>query len=502
MSNISNDMITFSSSVNPDDFAKFLKSPLWENWKNKQDHEFDYDSIKLEALKMFGPNPGLAYLTTGVTFNGVRSERVIFLRGGAIGIYLRLRSKQTKKVYVVFVRQPRNAVGNKALREIVAGMLDGATGTLASKSVAAKELKEEAGIEILASDLKLLGTGLPSPGGCDEWIDLYSVYLDADDDFIMSLIGKQTGEYGTDEQIFLEIAEVDEFKTMLLDGRCQDFKAMSAIMMLDTLIARGYDDKPTRDLNPTETTGTEAAELAALETPHPPLPPSFASPVATLPASFASPVAALPGSFASPALARAMSGLGPSASGGGLAPSASGLSNFAPPLPRTSSVVPAPLGRTSSLAPSLTRSMTTGIGGLGATSSVSDALPHLEEDHDDHGDLVKEGLGHFRASENLTQTDKDMILRCPLHAQPRINPGGLWYAPNDMGYSTYSPPCNGCKDGQAESHLWMSGFGHDPHEQSPGGLAPTASGGGLAPTASGGGLAPTASGGLSSSSSV
>jgi 8-oxo-dGTP pyrophosphatase MutT (NUDIX family) len=168
-------------------------------------------------------------------------------------VLVRLRSKQKdeqpEKIYVVYVRQPRNGVGKRDLAEIIAGMLDGATGTLASRGVAAKELKEEGGFEILAEDLRVLGTGLPSPGGCDEWLDLYSVFLDADDEFIQSLIGKKTGELGSDEQITMCVTEVEEFKTMLLDGRCPDMKAMSAMWLLDTLIARGYEDKPSRDLS-------------------------------------------------------------------------------------------------------------------------------------------------------------------------------------------------------------------------------------------------------------
>lgn len=48
---------------------------------------------------------------------------------------------------------------------------------------------------------------------------------------------------------------------------------------------------------------------------------------------------------------------------------------------------------------------------------------------------------------------------CELHGPMRG--GGLWYAPNSSGYSTFSPPCNGCADGQRDSAagLWMSGFG-------------------------------------------
>ena len=245
----SDDIISCGIGVNTDHFVKVLASPQFNNWKSKQDPAFIYHSIVVDAITMFGSNPGLIHITTDVTFNGLRGKRVVFIRGGAIGVYARLRSKQTGKIYVVYIRQPRNGVGKRDLAEIIAGMLDGNTGTLASKGVAANEIKEEGGFEILADDLKLLGTGIPSPGGCDEWIDLYSVFLDANDDFIKSLIGKQTGELGSDEQITMCIAEVDEFKTMLLDGRCKDFKAMSAMWLLDTLISRGYEDKPSRELS-------------------------------------------------------------------------------------------------------------------------------------------------------------------------------------------------------------------------------------------------------------
>jgi ADP-sugar diphosphatase len=244
----SNDIVTPSSAVPADVFAKVLACPQFNDWKSKQSPAFTYHSVVIDKVTMFGPNPGLIYITTDVTFNGLRSSRAVFIRGGAIGIYFRFRSKQTGKLYSLYVRQPRNAVGDPALAELVAGMLDGASGTLKSNGVAAKEIKEETGIEIQKSDLVWLGRMLPSAGGCDEWLDLYSVFLEADDDYIMALIGKHTGELGSDEQITLGIAEVEEFKSMLLDGRCQDAKAMSAIMLLDAKIARGYDDQPSRSL--------------------------------------------------------------------------------------------------------------------------------------------------------------------------------------------------------------------------------------------------------------
>jgi ADP-sugar diphosphatase len=248
---IDSSILSFGPGVTQDNFDKVIACPQFKTWVAKQDPAFIYHNINIDHVTMFGPRPGLIHITTDVTFNGMRSKRVIFMRGGAIGVLFKLTSKQTRKTYVIYVRQPRNAVGSRDLIEIVAGMLDGATGTLAANGIAAKEIKEETGIEILKDDLILLGTGLPSPGGCDEWIDLYLVHLTANDSFIQGLIGKQTGELGSDEQITLGIAEYNDFKTMLLDGRCMDFKAMSAIMMYETKLARReISDAPTRDLTP------------------------------------------------------------------------------------------------------------------------------------------------------------------------------------------------------------------------------------------------------------
>lgn len=62
---------------------------------------------------------------------------------------------------------------------------------------------------------------------------------------------------------------------------------------------------------------------------------------------------------------------------------------------------------------------------------------------------------------SLTEEEIKKIKVCPLHSQPYMNPGGIWYAPNSFGYSTYSPGCNGCVHGERDiaAGLWMSGFG-------------------------------------------
>jgi len=152
-------------------------------------------------------------------------------------------------INIIYVRQPRVSVGVSDLIEIPAGMLDGATGTLKANGVAVKEIKEETGIDIQKDDLVLLGSGFPSAGGCDELVSLYEVNLIADDSFIQELIGKKTGELGSYEQVTVGIAEYEDFKTMILDGRCRDFKAMSAIMLSETIKFRNQT-RSSRDITP------------------------------------------------------------------------------------------------------------------------------------------------------------------------------------------------------------------------------------------------------------
>ena len=247
---ISNDIVTWSPGVNHENFMKVLTSPQFNHWRDKQDPAFIYHSVNVDAITMFGPNPGLIHITTDITFNGIRCKRVVFIRGDSVAVLLKIKSKLNGNTYVVYVRQPRVSVGVRELIEIPAGMLDGVTGTLNANGVAIKEIKEETGIDIQKDDLVLLGSGFPSAGGCDELISLYEVNLLADDSFIQELIEKKTGEIGSHEQITVGIAEYEDFKTMLVDGRCRDFKAMSAIMLSETMKFRNQTRSP-RDITPT-----------------------------------------------------------------------------------------------------------------------------------------------------------------------------------------------------------------------------------------------------------
>lgn len=91
--------------------------------------------------------------------------------------------------------------------------------------------------------------------------------------------------------------------------------------------------------------------------------------------------------------------------------------------------------------------------GLCATASGSAGLLATASDGGAGLCATASGSGAAEAEEEPRVED------CELHGPMRG--GGLWYAPNSSGYSTTSPPCNGCADGQRDhaAGLWMSGFG-------------------------------------------
>ena len=107
---ISNDIVTYSPGVNQENFMKVLTSPQFNDWKDKQDPAFTYHSINVDVITMFGPNPGLIHITTDSTFNGIRSKRVVFIRGGAVAVLLKIKSKLNGNTYVILLYLGRNAV--------------------------------------------------------------------------------------------------------------------------------------------------------------------------------------------------------------------------------------------------------------------------------------------------------------------------------------------------------------------------------------------------------
>ena len=224
--------VTYASGISPAEFRQVLQSQLFEDFKNAQHPSFTYHAIHVEAVTFFGREPGLIYLSADVSHRGRRIKRAIFLRGKSVGVLLILTLAGEE--YVVVTQQPRHAAGLAASMEIPAGVMDEE-----SQYVALKEVREETGIELALNNLSYLGQCYLSPGTCDEKLDLYVAKVRVNKKYLQSLLHKQVpGE--SDEQITVEVYRYDKFKIMLMSGACLDVKAMAAILLYETKLARGH----------------------------------------------------------------------------------------------------------------------------------------------------------------------------------------------------------------------------------------------------------------------
>lgn len=229
--------------LSPAVLEKAVASVPFQEWASTIDKELTVSSLKIQSVDMFGERVGFVKFVAAAAFHGKPVPGIVFMRGGAVAVLVVLRCEG--KEWAVCTRQPRLPIGASAFLEIPAGMLDG-SGHFSG--VAAKEMKEETGIEI--TDDKLVdmtgivyGSGAgtsgtrgmyPSVGGCDEFIRLLYYSADVEPSFLKELQGKATGCITEDEQITLDLIPLDE-----LWMRTPDAKTLCALFLHDKLKASG-----------------------------------------------------------------------------------------------------------------------------------------------------------------------------------------------------------------------------------------------------------------------
>lgn len=241
------------------DLAKdeLLSFPAFKTWlstlqkslKLQQDpshpfHETPYmlHSIQIQSHDRFGGGR-LGFLKLKAEITNEKGERLpgsVFLRGGSVAMLLILSPQdatETDSDHVILTVQPRIAAGSLGFVELPAGMLDD-SGTFSG--AAAKEIREETGLEIAESELinmsqltyeaslpvqrskedYLQQAIYPSPGGSDEFIPLFLAQKKMKKDEIDGLKGKLTGLRGSGEKITLQICRLDElWKVAARDGK-------------------------------------------------------------------------------------------------------------------------------------------------------------------------------------------------------------------------------------------------------------------------------------------
>lgn len=209
----------------------------------RQEKRFSVEKILIQSVDMFGPKVGFVKLNATVRIEGKQVPGIAFMRGGSVGVLVVLRHRDSngkESMSTLVVRQPRVPVACGDIVEIPAGMLDG-DGNFAG--VAAKELKEETGLEINVSELVDMTElvfrdsypGMyPTCGGSDEFNRLYVYQKDVTAEEVESMNGRLTGVAEEGERIKVQILPLDQ-----LWRQTADAKALAALCLYNKLSAQG-----------------------------------------------------------------------------------------------------------------------------------------------------------------------------------------------------------------------------------------------------------------------
>eukprot|EP01086_Lenisia_limosa_P003552 TRINITY_DN18134_c0_g1_i1.p1 TRINITY_DN18134_c0_g1~~TRINITY_DN18134_c0_g1_i1.p1 ORF type:complete len:283 (-),score=102.74 TRINITY_DN18134_c0_g1_i1:68-916(-) len=217
-----------------------LESSLFKNWMaDMESSTLTVKNIDIQCIDMFGPRVGFLKIKCDVFDTaGKRVPGICFLRGGAVGVLPVLHCNGEQ--YTLLTTQPRVPIGASQFPEIPAGMID-AEHHFAG--VAAKEMKEETGLVMEASemiDLTHMAYGdkykgmYPSAGGCDEFLRLYLWEKDVDQSLIDDLHGKDTGAENENENIILRVIKLED-----LWREAPESKALACLALGGQLSASG-----------------------------------------------------------------------------------------------------------------------------------------------------------------------------------------------------------------------------------------------------------------------
>ncbi|KAI1436403.1 hypothetical protein GGR50DRAFT_686446 [Xylaria sp. CBS 124048] len=228
-------------------------------------------SITIQSYDLFGgKRVGFLKLQAKVTNStGESLPGAVFLRGPAVAMLIILipddvvvapasGAYHDEERYVLLTIQPRIPAGSLAFAELPAGMVDDDNNESEARfaGTAAREIHEELGIEIPASELICLsdlasGAGsdasqeveeerlpsaiYPSVGGCDEYIPIYMHERRVPRDTLAAWTGKLTGLRDHGEKITLKLVPM---RDLWREGR-RDAKALAALALWEALKREG-----------------------------------------------------------------------------------------------------------------------------------------------------------------------------------------------------------------------------------------------------------------------
>jgi 8-oxo-dGTP pyrophosphatase MutT (NUDIX family) len=213
-------------------------------------------SIDVQAVDFFGGDRiGFVKLKAEITNDqGEKLPGSVFLRGPSVALLVTLQPDDAPmgsedEKHVLLAVQARIPAGSLALPELPAGMVDD-SGTFTG--AAAKELKEETGLEVPEDQLvdltslaledveeqsgeKLAKGFYPSPGGSDEFVPIMLYQARVPRDTLQSWQGKLTGLRDHGEKIKLKLIPLRD----LWKEGARDAKALSAYALYTSLLREG-----------------------------------------------------------------------------------------------------------------------------------------------------------------------------------------------------------------------------------------------------------------------
>ncbi|RMZ78688.1 hypothetical protein DV738_g3708, partial [Chaetothyriales sp. CBS 135597] len=188
-------------------------------------------SITIQAVDFFPPTPatapkpriGFLKLQADIAKNDASRESLpgaVFMRGGSVAVLVILTPAPASE-------EPRIATGSLAFVELPAGMIDAEDGSFTG--AAAREIREETGLEIRQDDDELLDLTN------DEFIPILAVRKTLSRSEIERLRGKKTGLREEGEKITLKLVKLKD----LWKVGARDAKTVAAWALWQGLKAEG-----------------------------------------------------------------------------------------------------------------------------------------------------------------------------------------------------------------------------------------------------------------------
>jgi 8-oxo-dGTP pyrophosphatase MutT (NUDIX family) len=154
----------------------------------------------------------------------------VLLQGETVGILVILVAEEDRKQYVLFIKQRRIGVAEKAVEEIVSGHIDP---SLSVRQAALQELQEEAGIHASASELTFLGKMQATVGVYDETVNIFRVIKVMPRAQILAMDGVKKGLAAEHENITVVVRTLDEARRLVKRGVLKDSKITFALLHHD-----------------------------------------------------------------------------------------------------------------------------------------------------------------------------------------------------------------------------------------------------------------------------